>query len=194
MHRPTVFILATTCALAVVTHAHADCAEGARYDTGVASNTVTIGLANTSRVCPDTSGMLRQNDTTGEIDLLASYCGMGPDGESAYVDECVAPGTYRYGLAVPYSCTEGGCGGVEMFAEITVASALGTCTRAATDPGPTITNDAPPWGTGPSPAGGKNCGGGCACDTATASVASMNTFALFVGIAVVLTARKRRRA
>jgi len=183
------------CSLAIVTRAHADCAAGAKYDPTVTNNTVTIGLEGTSRTCPDASGMLRQNEATGEVDLLASYCVEGPDGNE-YADECVAPGTYRYGLTLPFSCSEKGCGGgPEFFAEVTVTTALSaTCARASTDPGPTVTNEAPPWGTGANPAAFQSCpGAGCACDTATASVASMNALALGVGIAVVFAARKRRR-
>jgi hypothetical protein len=196
MHRMNVFLLATTCSLAIVTQARADCAAGARYDPVVTNNTVTVGLENTSRTCPDASGMLRQNEATGEVDLLASYCVMGADGNE-YADECVAPGTYRYGLALPYSCSEKGCGGgPEFFTEVTVTAALSpSCARASTDPGPTVTNEAPPWGTGATPAQFQSCPGvGCACDTATASVASMNALALGVGIGIVLMARKRKRA
>lgn len=194
MLRWTAFFLAGAFCFTVATGAHADCAVGSTYEMEVTGSTVTVGLENSDRLCGDASGMLRQNESTGEVDVLANNCGTDSFGDPAYIDECVAPGTYRYGFALPYDCTHRGCGGVAVFKEATVTAALSpTCMRASTDPGPTVTNEVPPWGTGANPDSGKSCpGAGCFCDTATASVASMNTFALGIGLAVVFAARKRR--
>jgi len=189
------FSLLAASTVLVASHARADCANGSSYDTSVSGNTVTIGLDNTDRVCPDASGMLRENEATGEVVVLGDFCGKSQY-ESAYVDECVPQGTYRYGLALSYDCSHGGCGGVEIFHEVTVVDPLNvTCTRSSGNPGPTTTNEAPPWGTGAEIEQFKACPGhGCFCDTATATVVSINSFALGVGlIALVASARLRRR-
>lgn len=193
------FLVSTAFAsiVALATQAHADCALGSNYRVLVdAKNTVTIGLDATSRKCPDASGMLRQNIATGEVDLLGSFCGTGSFGDSTYIDECVAPGTYRYGLALPFDCSQAGCGGVDVFKEVTVTTALpASCMRSAGDPGPTVTNEMPPWGTGAEVESFKSCPhAGCACEATSTTVLSMNGIALGAGALAMLVARRRRKA
>jgi hypothetical protein len=195
MLRHVLFGLVIVSSLSVASNVRADCAQGSNYAATTSGNTVTIGLDQTQRTCPDASGMLRQNTVTGEVAVLASFCGKGSFNDSAYIDECVAPGTYRYGLALPFDCSEPGCGGVDMYTEVTVTAALSsTCARAASDPGPTVTNEVPPWGTGAEPTSFKSCPhGGCFCNTTSASVVSMNAFALGIGLVVLGLARLRKR-
>ena len=187
--------LALAC-LSVAGSVRADCAQGSNYQVTVKGRTVTVGLDQTTRTCGDPGGMMREDEATGDVVLLANFCGTGEFGESAYVDECVPPGTYRYGLAAPYDCSEPGCGGVDVFQEATVTAPPDpSCARAASDPGPTATTVSPPWETGAEPTQAKSCPtGGLFCSAATTTVVSMNAAAVGAGlVAFVVASRLRRR-
>ncbi len=69
------------------------------------------------RRCPDPDGLLRQNVDTGQV-VKIDAC-IGTDG---FLDECVPPGKYRYGLAMPYRCCEACCN-TDYFTELTIAIA-----------------------------------------------------------------------
>lgn len=199
--RTSLSVLALVTCAALPETARADCAATAGYQSGVNGNTVQILFEASSRTCPDASGLLRQNEATGQVDLLASYCTMstipGFAYGQVYTDECVPPGTYRYGLALPFSCDEAGCSGtLPFFREVTVTSPLPQgCTPAAADPGPTTTNEVPPWVVQGQVQPKESCPGhgGCACDTARAKVVSMNASALSLGVLVMALAARRKR-
>jgi hypothetical protein len=210
----TLFLAFVPVSLALPATAHADCAEGVGYNDTVTGNTVQIqsfGIA--PRACPDTGGMVRQDVHSGAIVKLADYC-VGGD----YVDECVPPGTYRYGFADPYACQSAGCGGTPYYVEVTVADSLsGSCTRNAADPGPTPAT-AVPWkdsslvcagyqGSGGSGttgssgsasssggAGSPGKGGGCAVSAPPAAlpVLGANALALVAGVALMRRRRGQR--
>jgi hypothetical protein len=102
-----------------------------------------IDLMDSSvQVCPfPDSGcvgtLLRQNVATGEV-VEIGFCV-----RNCYVDECVAPGTYRYGFAQPFVC---GPNGAQYYIEGTVTSALdANCARAPGDAGPTASSNPVPW-------------------------------------------------
>jgi hypothetical protein len=116
---------------------------------------------------------------------LSSYCVQG-----AYVDECVPPGTYRYGFATPYDCAEQGCGGVYYWEMATVtASVPMSCGFSAGNAAPTPSTGPPPW-----PAGGskyKDCSSGCGFSLLRSRPFSLHLS--FAGLAVVWLLWKRRR-
>lgn len=120
--------------------ARANCARGPGYDVQIEANTV--------RICPwypgdcGTRGMLRQNTATGEVVRLTDACLANND---CYFDECVAPGSYRYGPATPYECSSRGCGAaVPNWEPVTVSNELGTCA-------PTVDGGAATTFAGPAP-------------------------------------------
>lgn len=121
--------------------ARANCAAPTGYAAAVTGNTVTVELKNfTGRACPDPGGLLRQDADGGQVVTLAQYC----SDAGAYLDECVPPGTYRYGLASPYACQPSSCS-TSYYQAVTVTAPLGSCSRGAGDPGPTAGGTAP-WG------------------------------------------------
>lgn len=87
--------------------ARANCAMPSGYAIDVQGSTVRVELMNfQGRVCPDSSGLLRQEVSTGQVVKLAAFCEATDGGPSTmYVDECVPPGTYHYGLAAPTSAS-----------------------------------------------------------------------------------------
>jgi len=97
---------------------HANCAMPASYNLKVVGNTVTICPSNLNgRECPDSAGMLRQGpDATV---LLPDKCSESAYGTSCYVDECVEPGTYKYGFARPYECCSYCCD-TDYYASVSV--------------------------------------------------------------------------
>ncbi len=97
--------------------ARADCDDGAYYRLYQKENSYTVEVC-VGTDCPFRP-VVRQNVETDELVQLSSFCD-GPDG--CYQDECVAPGTYRYGLTQPFTCDEAVCDGeIDYYAEITVA-------------------------------------------------------------------------
>jgi hypothetical protein len=126
--------------IALASHAataRADCAASADYFTTTSGSTVDITVSEGPE-CGSTAIMLRQNIDTGELVQLSGFC----DGTD-FVDECVAPGNYRYGLATPLTC--GGCGGTPYFAVVDVDATDGACTRTTGDAAPTAYDGAVPW-------------------------------------------------
>lgn len=123
--------------------ARANCARPVGYEASVTANSVQVEPINfDSRVCPDPGGMLRQTVGTGDIVKLADFCMSGLE-VSAYVDECVPPGTYRYGFATPYDCEQSACD-TSYFVEAVVTDALpGGCAPSAGNPGPTSATSVP---------------------------------------------------
>ncbi len=124
--------------------ARANCARGSGYDVHVDANTVRICPWEPS-VCGTRGGMLRQNTVTGEVVKVADACLSSSDGD-CYQDECVAPGSYRYGFATPYDCSQRGCGGsVPSWEPASVSSQLGACTRTVDGGAPTAYPAGAPW-------------------------------------------------
>ena len=122
--------------------ARANCAAPTTYSLAVKGNTVTVSLWNfRGRTCPDPGGMLREDVSTGEVLKLADFCAADA---GRYVDECVPPGTYRYGLATPYVCEPASCG-TSYYETATVSSTLGGCVRSDGNLGPTAASGVP-WG------------------------------------------------
>jgi hypothetical protein len=162
---PGLVLLSPLVVLLAHSPARADCDSGAGYHASLDSTTPTsvdIDLIDTARTCPDPSGMLRQDETTGAVVRLADTC----SSPNIYVDECVPAGTYRYGYATPFDCSESACSGVGLFDEITVTASPTGCTRSTGDPGPTAVTTMPPWGVGGPDSGlaqYKDCPHGCAC-------------------------------
>jgi hypothetical protein len=179
---------------------HADCASGATYRIDVSGSSVTICPSATTRTCGSSIDLLRQNEADSSLVVVGNSC--SPTSSGCYLDLCVPPGTYRYGYATAYDCSEAGCGSVALFSETTVTAALASgCTPAT--PAPTPTSEATPWMTGAygSVARFKSCGGGGGCATAgstdRARVRWLNATAVAAGIAIVLgrvRARRRRAA
>jgi hypothetical protein len=206
MHRATILgsFAAGLALLLVPTAARADCANGADYsaqvsasDAGTGGNSVTVCLMYTKATytCGQSGGIVRQNEQTGELDQLADFCvassyGGGP----CYLDECVPPGTYRYGLATAFDCSQAGCGTVGLFTEATVTTPLpADCERSMGNSAPVETSTPAPWGSGEDPTSEKNCGG-CGCTSTTDSaVLSVDAAAIVLGVGIWFGSRRRAR-
>jgi hypothetical protein len=143
--------------------AEANCAAGDEYAISVEGSSVQVcpmpnGGANDGRLCPDPrgTGMLRQSVDSGEVQRIAEFCSDDPSypggpARLCYLDECVPPGTYRYGFATPWEdpfC--GGCPPSQYFGEVVVDEPLSAeCTPSAGNDGPQPYSGAPPWGDEP---------------------------------------------
>jgi len=154
--------------LSAASGARADCALGATYDvSNSAPNSVTVCLISTGLDCSTTAQvMLRQDTSTGAIVQIANFCSSATAAQpSCFIDECVPEGSYRYGLADPFTCADKGCGNsVPYFIDAQVTTALtSSCARSAGDPGPTATTAAAPWGA--SATESLTCPGASGCST-----------------------------
>jgi len=130
-----------------VAEARANCAIPWTYETRVDESSVTICPQNQqSRACPDESGMIREDTSTGETVRLQDFCVGGGYSGSCYVDECVPAGTYRYGFGEPYDCCPACCG-TWYYGEVTVGSDLSAnCERSAGNSAPSAWAAGAPWG------------------------------------------------
>lgn len=165
--RPQVIRIAAAAATVLVAagladQARATCMEYGTYGADVQGCRVRISrsaLWTMSRPCPDPGGMLRQNIATGEVVRLASECSPA-DAQPTYVDDCVPPGVYRYGLARPFApgywpsnptCSNT-CGmptctfcRADYFVTVTVPASDGGCDCDGGLPAP-MPVDGAPWG------------------------------------------------
>jgi len=148
------------CLVGATRPAAANCAAGDDYQTMMEGSSVRVcpdpkSSANDNRLCPDPlgTGMLRQNVDTGEVHLLSEFCSDEPlyeggPARGCYLDECVPPGTYRYGFATPWEdpfC--GGCPPSQYFGEITVDSPLAAeCALSEDNAGAEPYSGTLPWG------------------------------------------------
>ena len=165
--------------------------------------------------------MLRQNEATGEVVSLPFACSAA--NARCYVDECVAPGHYRYGFAEPEVCCSECGGGTEYYEMADVTSPLGNCQRTVADAG-TMDAGAAPWDGGqlvcpltgvcvdpgtppPSDAGTRDASdaapspenassastGGCAMTTGLAMSRSASSVAMIAALALLGMRRRRER-
>ncbi len=144
MTRRICFSLVVLAVLGWVPPARADLAAPEGYLSKVSGNTVTVTPWNSQgRTCPDSSGMLRQNTSSLEVVKLADFCAPATaDQLAAYVDECVPPGVYRYGLATPYQCKPF-AGGTYYYEEVAVTTPVDGCILSDGDPGATAAPGVP---------------------------------------------------
>jgi hypothetical protein len=179
-------------ALALLTPrpARADCAEGADYDLTVTGNTVAV--CEGAAPCTPSTPFLRQDEASGDVVSFAATCDMN----GCFNDECVPPGTYRYGLATAFPCSDSGCGNeVPYFEEVTVTAALSNCTRDASSPVPAPTTVAPPWGSGSDVTATLSCPG-CACGTVggdRGKALAVQALAAAAGLCAMIARRRRPR-
>jgi hypothetical protein len=116
--------------------AHADPAAQ-QYVVTVTDDSVGICLSYSS--CG--SAMLRQDVDSGAVVRLAGS--LNANERNCYVDECVPPGTYRYGCEAPLACA---CSSPPYWAGATVTEPLdGGCTRRPGDSPPTPVSAPSPW-------------------------------------------------
>jgi hypothetical protein len=173
----------------------------ARADPATEEYSATVN-GNSVQICFFECGptLLRQDVSTGAVVSLASACFSElNDGGLAfsatgdcYLDECVPPGTYRYGLETPLSCHDTGCGGGAPFwgSATVTASVAADCSWSSGNSPPTpVASTAVPW-----PASGEQfqeCPvgfGGCA------SAGSVFSFdGCMLAFSIVLLWRYRRR-
>jgi hypothetical protein len=183
--------------------ARADCALGETYKAGALGNAVLVCI---NGVGSSATPLLRQGAAGGAVVQIAGSCvpyladggaasNFGGDGGAVqfiddpedaccYIDDCVSPGSYRYGLATPISCPNG-CGGVAPYwVSATVTSDLdGGCNGTS----PTPYANGAPW-----PSNGEQtqqCGG-CGCSVAS-SVLGFDS--LVLALSMALLHRRRRR-
>ena len=172
--------------------AQADCSTGPDYFANINNTSVTVCAGSEGRACGSNIAMLRQNVADGTVVDIGNSCDAG-----CYLDDCVPAGTYRYGYATPYDCSQSGCAGrVALFRQVTIpAWASPDCTRRSSVLAPTATSVTPPWGTGAAIQQYVTCpdgGGGCAMATGSRwTVRGFN--ALAFGIGVLLMGLRARR-
>lgn len=154
-----------------VTPAQANCAMPKDYHATVEGNTVTVCAQGQ---CDTAGTLLREDVATGTVVELSSCTGTDAGPYSAcWVDECVAAGSYRYGLKSPYSCCSACCGtyyyGAGLLSDnaTVVTAPLGECTPSGEVPAAYAGK--PPWDgksqticqyTNPNGSGGSNGGTG----------------------------------
>jgi hypothetical protein len=174
--------------------AHADCVGGPHYTLTAYGNLVIACAWGFSGLCTPSTPVLRQDEATGEVVSMAATC------DGCIRDECVPPGTYRYGLASPVRCLGEGCAlEIPYFGEVTVTAALTSCSRDSSSPTtPTATTVTPPWGTGTNIVASTSCpGGGCAtggCGMAGRDrdgILTIDFLVAAIGLTVVLARRRR---
>lgn len=126
--------------LLVARSASANCAIYT-FTQEIDEETGTVVICADNRDCSSGRAIIRENTETGEVVEVSGAC---QDGEwnSCWVDECVAAGTYRYGLSGPLDC---GCGSRELFVEVEVGAGPQSCTPSL---GGTVVvrADGVPWG------------------------------------------------
>lgn len=84
---------------------------GVEYFAKVTENKVVVCIGSFPREaelasCPNRKDLFRQHVASGEVVVLSSpTCEKHEThGTYCYVDECVPPGTYRYGLGIQFPC------------------------------------------------------------------------------------------
>jgi hypothetical protein len=108
-----------------------------RYVVTVTDDSVGICLSYSS--CG--SAMLRQDVDGGAVVRLAGS--LNANERNCYVDECVPPGTYRYGCETPLPCA---CSSPPFWEGATVTVPLDAgCTRRPGDDPPTPVSAPSPW-------------------------------------------------
>ncbi len=196
IHAPPCAALAIL--LALSGEARADCAVAPSYGVTIAGNTVVICVSDL--LCNAASPMLRQDAVSGALVRLAPYCSVetdvdaGADGGVAdlpagcYQDECVAPGTYHYGLESPLPC--GGCGAnAPYYIDATVTQALPSGCQVSAGNGGDIAYDAgTPWPAGASME--SSCGG---CSSASAPLFGLQAAVALASLAWMWKARSKLR-
>lgn len=182
--------------------ARADCALPESYSTEAVGSTVFVCLQGRGT---ETGPLLRQPAGGGSVVRVASSCILpSPDGgaESAalaaaldddagtlfladgccFVDDCVPPGSYRYGLATPIACPNG-CGNqAEYWFAATVTSPDAGCASQAT-----AYSEGAPW---PSSGEQTRACGGCGCST-TGSVLGFDAGMALLAAALLRLRRRR---
>jgi hypothetical protein len=173
--------------------ARADCSTGPDYFASINNTSITVCAGSEGRSCGSGIAMLRQNVADGTVVDIGNNCDAG-----CYLDDCVPAGTYRYGYATSYDCSQTGCDGrVALFREVTMPSwASPDCTRRSTVLAPTATKVTPPWGTDAGIQQYLTCpdgGGGCAMATGPRwTVRGLNALAFGIGVLLIgLRARHR---
>ena len=176
------------------TRARADCMASPDYNSHVTANTVTV---RPDRDIGNGEALLRQDVASGTVVALAAHAAAAcPEGSgSCFLDECVPTGTYRYGLANPFSC--GRCWDqVPLFTVVTVTDALpGGCLRSTGNAAPTAYAKALPWanarGDGGAPSPWVLCSSGGCSINCLGAIAGLDLLVMLGG-AALLYARSRR--
>jgi hypothetical protein len=128
------------------------------------------------------SPMLRE-DADGAVVSVTGTVNLGNSG-TCYIDECVPPGTYRYGCQVPIQC-----GSPPFWTSATVTEPLdGGCTWPDGSAPPTPVTGGPPWPGNAFPCASS---GGCGC-SAAGSVFGFDGSVLALSLAFLW--RRRRNA
>jgi hypothetical protein len=191
-------LISGLCIVLMPSFARADCAPGPDYSASVGTDSISVCPSGGGRDCGSDIGLLRQNVADGAVVVIGNNCGNG-----CYTDYCVPPGTYRYGYATPFDCSQAGCyGRVALFVEATMHVWVSqTCTGTNNTSAPIATSVTPPWGTSSADAGidrFKTCssgGGGCATVTNDRrTVRIIDALALGFGILLMGLRAHRRRS
>lgn len=183
MPQSSIALLATLLVLALrPTPALGNSAAPLGYDVTVTDATVRVCPARYHDVNPcGQDGLLRRDTRTGAIVLLDSCAEQG-----CFVDECVPPGSYQYGLRTPFQCCSA-CSGTYYYADVTTSASVSGCLRAR--PAPTAYSAVAPWADNKLICDYKGMIG---CASTAATVLSGNALLLLLGLGVAVWTRCRR--
>jgi hypothetical protein len=207
MKRNASLMLVFLAVVAMSGGAEANCAEGNYYGTDVMGRTVVVcllGQVYSYDACTFQGGLIRENVETGEVVRLADHHDAEQDTEQdaeqgeCCVDECVPPGTYRYGLVEPFDCIGAACGGTPFYEEVEVEDHNLACSLSEDNPGTTAYDGDPPW---------HGDGDGMVCESVYSdgpfgcmvaqpgarAVFGFNALFAALGLSVLLARRLRRR-
>jgi hypothetical protein len=183
------FLLSGAC-LALCTLARPASATPAppRYEVTVDASSVEVCIGPADyRPCD--SAMLREDADGGVVSLnyTTPNGGSGP----CYVDECVPPGTYRYGCQVPIECGNF----AEFYASVTVTEPLNVgCTLPDGSAPPTPVEGGAPWPGNAWPcssAPSSSSSGGCS--STAGSVYALDGAAVLLSIGLLWRQRRGAR-
>jgi hypothetical protein len=171
--------------------ARADSAAPREYRATVTGTTVTVcadvygGIDAPGRPCPD-QGLIRREAATGQAVLITSC-----DASACFLDECVPPGAYQYGLEAPLACG-GAIAYSAYFAAVTTTASVAACTR--TRAAPAGFTGTVPWGVERTHcAYGSGSSKGCGqAPGASAGVLTFDAAVLLLGL--LLWRRRSRRS
>lgn len=149
--------------LAAASGASANAAAPTTYETSVDGTDVTVCPRNfDGRGCHAGDVLLRHNVDTGETVVIdtnncssGDVCQQAPSGDAGssdagagnccYTDSCAPEGTYQYGFATPYACSQSSAS-THYYTEVTVPA---DAPRACQPPSRETYEDELPWeGTG----------------------------------------------
>lgn len=134
------------------------------------------------------SPLVRKNMATGQMVVIPEHC----DEKKCFIDECVPPGTYQWGLAEPEACV--GTSSVSYEGHGTVSEPLAdTCVPRVGPERPTPYTGKLPWTANNIACRGGYCSA-CAVGRETGAEIMLGANGAAIAVALGLFLRRRHRA